>query len=69
MKRINVRYGAEDYSIGGRELAEVQEEIASGLRQNGMHWLTVNQGAGREQIASLAISLGTPIALIPIEEE
>jgi hypothetical protein len=66
MKRINVRYGATDYSIGGRDLAEVQQEIADGLAKNQVYWLQVNEGSGREQPASLAISLGTPIALTPI---
>lgn len=66
MKRINVRYGATDYSIGGRDLADVQKEIADGLAKSRVYWLTVNEGSGREQTASLAISLGTPIALTPI---
>ena len=66
MKRINVRYGATDYSIGGRELADVQREISEGVASKGVFWLEVNEGSGREQRASLAITLGTPIALTPI---
>jgi len=68
VKRINVRYGAENYSIGGRELADVQREIAEGLAKNKVYWLRVNEGSVREQAASLAISIGTPIALTPIPD-
>ena len=46
MKRINVRYGATDYSIGGRDLADVQREIAEGVASKGIFWLEVNEGSG-----------------------
>lgn len=64
-----MRYGAEDYSIGGRDLADVQAEITAGVADGGIYWLNVNEGLGLEKPASLAISNGTPVALTPISGE
>ncbi|WP_019178977.1 hypothetical protein [Microbacterium yannicii] len=64
MKRIDILYGNALYSVGGRELAEIQDEIAA-LTQNG-GWLLVNDGEGARRDAYLWLNLGVPIALIPI---
>lgn len=67
MKRIDIIYGGEHYSVGGRELDELREEITSGL-SGGVHWLEVNDGEGAPRAAFLVLTPGTPLAVIPIPE-
>lgn len=64
MKRIDVLYGGNMFSIGGRELADIQSEIASYRSSGG--WLIVNDGEGARREAHLWLDAGVPIALIPI---
>ncbi|WP_127475742.1 hypothetical protein [Microbacterium sulfonylureivorans] len=68
MKRIDVVYGGERYSIGGRELDELLGEIEAGIA-GGVHWLTVNDGEGAPRWAHLLLTPGVPIAVIPIPDE
>jgi len=65
MKRIDVDYGGNHYSIGGRELVDVQAEIAAAMQGDGTAWLQVNSGEGRARPAYLAICRGASIALSP----
>ena len=65
MKRIDVEYGGSHYSIGGRDLDDVQAEIAAAMNADGVAWLQVNSGEGRARPAYLAISRGSAIALSP----
>jgi len=67
MKRIDIIYDGHTYSVGGRELEELQEEITAGLA-DGPHWVRVNDGEGDRREAYLLMSPGAPIALIPIPE-
>ena len=67
MKRIDVYYGGHLYSLGGRELADVQAEIAACHDTGG--WLLVNDGEGARRDAYLWLTRGTPIALVPIPDE
>lgn len=67
MKRIDLHYGGHFYSIGGRELADVQSEIESYHDSGG--WLLVNDGEGARRDAYLWLTGGTSIALVPIPEE
>lgn len=67
MKRIDVIYGGEHYSIGGRDLDELLGEIESGMAA-GLHWLTVNDGEGAPRWAHLLLTPGVPIAVIPIPD-
>ncbi|MCR2792045.1 hypothetical protein NQ156_03110 [Microbacterium sp. zg.Y625] len=69
MKRIDIRYGGHSYSVGGRELADLQNEIETGLVPGGSVWIRVNEGEGIRRDAYLLITPGTPIALIPLEGE
>ncbi len=69
MKRIDIRYGGHSYSVGGRELADLQDEIATGLVDGGNVWIRVNEGEGIRRDAFLLITPGTPISLIPLETE
>ncbi|MGC5172263.1 hypothetical protein ACPW96_16490 [Micromonospora sp. DT81.3] len=71
MKRIDIRYGGDTYSVGGRDLEELRQEILTGL-DSGKYWLIVNDGEGMRRDAQLLITPGVPISLIPIpspEEE
>jgi len=65
MKRIDIRYGGDVYSVGGRNFEELQQEILDGLDE-GKYWLTVNDGEGMRRDAQLLITPGVSICLIPI---
>lgn len=68
MKRIDIIYGGEHYSVGGREFEELRTEIADGVAR-GLSWLSVNDGEGAPRQAYLLLSPGVPIAVIPIPDE
>lgn len=68
MKRINIRYGSEQYSVAGRDLDDLQAEIAAGIDSGRTFWLEVNDGSGVAQAAMLALTPGTAISLTPIPE-
>jgi hypothetical protein len=67
VKRIDILYGNGLFSVGGRELAEIQAEVAT-LTQGG-GWLLVNDGEGVRRDAYLWLTHGVPIALIPIPDD
>lgn len=67
MKRIDIYYGGDQYSVGGRELEALQREIATGLA-SGVHWLEVNQGEGRRRQAFLLLTAGVPLSIVPIPD-
>jgi hypothetical protein len=67
MRRIDISYGGQWYSIGDRSLEEVHEEIRAGVLA-GHHWLEVNEGEGQSHPAYLSITPGVPIALVPETE-
>ncbi|RFA16616.1 hypothetical protein B7R22_03870 [Subtercola boreus] len=66
MKRINIIYGGETYSIGDRELDDVLADIASGLAATEPQWLSVNYGEGVPRKALLLLTAGVDIAVIPV---
>lgn len=68
MKRIDIHYGGEVYSVGGRTLEDLKSEIMTGIA-SGTHWMIVNDGEGRRRDAHLLLSAGTHIALIPIPDD
>lgn len=65
MKRIDVHYGGELYSVG-RDVAALQAEIVSLMDAGG--WLIVNDGEGMRRDAHLWIARGMPLSLIPIPD-
>ena len=67
MKRIDIYYGGEHYSVGGRRLEELQREIETGLR-SGMHWLEVNDGEGTRRQAFLMLTPGVQLTVVPIPD-
>ena len=68
MKRIDIIYGGQPYSVGGRELAEIRNDVEEAIRSGG-GWLKVNDGEGERRDAYLYITPGTTVALIPIPDE
>jgi hypothetical protein len=68
MKRIDIYYGGEHYSIGGREVDEVSHEIVEGIA-SAPGWLEVNDGEGDARTAYLLLSPGVPLALVPIPDD
>ena len=65
MKRIDIRYGGDVYSVGGRDLEELRQEILTGL-DSGKYWLTSTTARGCGGTPQLLITPGVPICLIPI---
>ncbi|MGP3534879.1 hypothetical protein ACTU3I_08810 [Microbacterium sp. RD1] len=69
MKRIDVVYDGQVYSVGGRDLADLEREIVEGLTAPTPQWLIVNDGEGDRRPAHLLLHPGIAIAVIPIPAE
>lgn len=67
MKRIDISYGGQWYSIANRSLEDVHREIQDGSVA-GHHWLAVNDGEGSPRPAYLFITPGVPIAVVPVPD-
>jgi hypothetical protein len=65
VKRIDILYDGNQYSVGGRELDELKATIADGIAGGVPLWLEVNFGEGRPQTAYLMVTAATSIALLP----
>src|SRR3546814_21128861 len=46
MKRIDIVYGGQSYSVGQRDIDELRAEILAKTRAEGGYWLEVNSGEG-----------------------
>jgi len=68
MKRIDVYYGGQHYSLGNRDYAEVVAEVEAAVAA-GRGWLRVNYGEGKRRDADLLLTPGVPIALVPVADE
>jgi hypothetical protein len=67
LKRINITYGGDHYTVANRALSEVQNEINSAIAEGKPLWLRVNRGEGSYQQADLLITSATPIALMGVD--
>lgn len=67
MKRIDIFYGGQHYSVGEADLERLQREIVDAAH-GGARWLTVNEGEGAPRPAHLLIGPGVPVALVPVPE-
>ncbi len=67
MKRIDIIYGGEHYSVGGKDPEALMSEIRAGVAE-GATWLSVNDGEGAPRQAFLLLTPGTPVAVIPIPD-
>ncbi|WP_214466639.1 hypothetical protein [Microbacterium flavescens] len=68
MKRIDIVYGGEHYSVGGRDLDSLRDEIEKAVA-GGVGWITVNDGEGAPRWAHLLLTAGVPLAVIPIPDD
>lgn len=68
MKRIDIYYGGEHYSVGGRDIDDLRAEIEAGL-DAGTYWLEVNDGEGQMRKALLLLSPGVALAVVPVPDE
>jgi hypothetical protein len=68
VKRIDILYGGVRYSLGNRELEDVQRELAANVAA-GLGWFTVNYGDGGRTDAILMITPGVDLTLIPIDPD
>ena len=67
MKRIDIAYGGNSYSVGGRDFAEFRDEITAHIADGSSpFWLEVNQGEGEPRPTYLLITSATQLALTPI---
>ncbi|TQK17601.1 hypothetical protein FBY40_0078 [Microbacterium sp. SLBN-154] len=67
MKRIDLIYGGQLFSVGGRTTQDLTREISQAVADGG-GWLTANDGEGERREALLFIGPGIPIAVVPIPD-
>jgi hypothetical protein len=67
MKRIDIFYGGEHYSVGGVDFDALQSDIEAIIVRGG-GWLLVNDGEGEVREAYLYLSPGVSIAIVPVPE-
>jgi hypothetical protein len=67
MKRINIIYGGEQYTIADADPEQVKADIAQAITSGRPFWLRVNHGEGTVRAADLLITSGTAISLMGIE--
>lgn len=66
MKRVNIMYDGNQYSVGQADVELIKREIEAAHTAGGPRWITVNYGEGRPQPAELLVGPGIPISVIPI---
>lgn len=64
-KRIDVHYGGRLYTIGGRDIDAVRDEITTAIA-TGHGWLPVNDGEGVARPTELLITPGVDVSLAEI---
>jgi len=69
VKRIHLYYEGVRYTVAGRELAELKDEIEAALVRGAPHWLKVNHGEGTLREVDLLIAPGIGIGVMPIEAD
>jgi hypothetical protein len=68
MKRISILAAGIRYSVGDRDLDDLQHEIATALKSGEPYWLEVNEGEGMPRPALLLITTGMNLVLVPVPE-
>ncbi|MFG6475002.1 hypothetical protein ACFXP7_01290 [Microbacterium sp. P06] len=66
MKRIDISYGGQSYSVGNRDIDDLLADILTRLAAAPAYWLEVNAGEGEPRSTQLLITAGVPLALTPI---
>jgi len=67
VNRIDIVYGGRPYSLSGRTLESIQEEIGSAVSSGRPRWLRVNSGEGRIEDAYLLVAPGIAIAVVNVK--
>ena len=67
MNRIDIVYGGRPYSLGGRSIATIQDEIGAAIAAGVPYWIKVNSGEGRYEDAYLLIAPGIPLAMVNVK--
>ncbi|TAJ47827.1 MAG: hypothetical protein EPO52_06360 [Herbiconiux sp.] len=69
MKRINIIYGGKQYSVSGRDVDEMKEQIRAAVAAAEPSWLEVNVGEGKYKRADILLSPGVDLAVIGIDAD
>ncbi|TFC96196.1 MULTISPECIES: hypothetical protein [Cryobacterium] len=69
MKRVDIVYGGGQYSLGGRTLESIQNEVETALASGKPYWLRVNSGGGVFEDAYLLIVPGIPFAILNVKSD
>ncbi|MCS5718159.1 hypothetical protein N1027_08415 [Herbiconiux sp. CPCC 205763] len=69
MKRINILYDGKQYSVSGRDVDEMKEEIRAAVESAVPTWLEVNVGEGKYKRADILLTPGITIAVIGIDAD
>ena len=69
MNRVDIVYGGGQYSLGGRSVESIQNEVETALESGKPYWLRVNSGGGRFEDAYLLIVPGIPFAILNVKPE
>ncbi|WP_382303732.1 hypothetical protein [Herbiconiux sp. UC225_62] len=69
MKRINILYDGKQYSVSGRDVDEMKEEIRAAVESAVPTWLEVNVGEGKYKRADILLSPGVTIAVVGIDAD
>jgi hypothetical protein len=69
VKRVDINYGGDHYSIADREVEDLLAEIARAAATSQPSWLRVNVGEGTLRPAHLLLGTGIPIAVVEIPEK
>ncbi|TFD46567.1 hypothetical protein E3T55_17035 [Cryobacterium frigoriphilum] len=67
MNRIDIVYGGKPYSLGGRSITSIQDEIGAAIAAGVPYWIKVNSGEGRYEDAYLLIAPGIPLAMVNVK--
>lgn len=69
MKRVDIVYGGQQYSLGGRSIESIRAEVSQAFTDGAPYWLRVNSGGGRFEDAYLLIAPGIPFAVLNVKPE
>ncbi|MFB2596717.1 hypothetical protein ACEXQE_02895 [Herbiconiux sp. P17] len=69
MKRINILYDGKQYSVSGRDVDEMKEEIRAAVESAVPTWLEVNVGEGKYKRADILLTPGITIAVVGIDAD
>lgn len=67
MNRIDIVYGGKPYSLGGRSITSIQDEIGAAIAGGVPYWIKVNSGEGRYEDAYLLIAPGISVAMVNVK--